>query len=140
MNCERIQEIAKRVGKEERKWREGIGDASEAILDEYETRSKTQAADYLAHLATALETGNYYTRVDTVARSGLSRTIRIATIMDGVIREAPMYVYKLAGCNNKKRIEGCGMDMLFAAQYSLWCATHKDSEPYQRMPRYKELP
>ena len=51
-------------------------------------------------------------------------------------------ILKLAGVNSKGSISGCGMDMLFHAQYTLFHNLHtsyKKANYQRRMPQYKEL-
>ncbi len=94
--------------------------------------------EHLQAVKRALLDGRFYIRVDSVAKSGMSRTISIAYIDDNKLHHVQDEIYKLAGCNSQRRISGCGMDMLFAAQYNLW--HHLCSElPYQQMPRYNSL-
>jgi len=82
----------------------------------------------LNHLKTALLNGDYYTRVDKVSASGMSRTISIGFIRKNKLRKVDDFIMKLAGCDKNGRIGGCGMDMLFAAQYNLFlklCPNHR---------------
>lgn len=77
----------------------------------------------------ALLSGNYWTRVDSVSKSGMSRVIEIAYIRKNQLQKAyhPLLL-ELAGCDKNGRISGCGMDMLFAAQYDLFrslCPGHR---------------
>lgn len=115
----KIKELAKKIAK-----------SDQYISEEYAERVLTEVLE-------ALKEGRYYTSVVSVAKSGMSRVIKIAYVKDDELNKAPHFVYKLAGTNNAHRISGCGMDMLFAAQYNLWCAL--TDEPYQKMPSYKEL-
>lgn len=83
----------------------------------------------------ALLDGRYYTFVESVAKSGMSRVIKIGYIVDNKWQGVSDEIYKLAGCDKNRRISGCGMDMLFAAQYDLWQALCGET-PHQQMPRY----
>jgi len=83
----------------------------------------------LLNIKNSLLKGTYYTGVKTVSRSGMSRTIFM-----GYIKNNKFYkiynpeIKKLAGVNKYDRIQGVGMDMLFAAQYNLFiklCPNHK---------------
>ena len=87
----------------------------------------------------ALLKGNYYTRVDSVSKSGMSRTIVIKYIKDNELHCCSDLIYKLAGCDKNNRIGGCGMDMLFTAQYNLFCALCPDKDYTKDMARYKGL-
>lgn len=99
-------------------------------------------ANRLMEWRDALLSGRYYTRVESVSRSGMSRVIVIARGDHTGLINAPAYIYRLAGCDRARRIHGCGMDMLFAAQYNLFVTLcprryyrYQDS-----MPRYRDLP
>lgn len=97
----------------------------------------------LAGLKKAMLNGKYYTRVDSVSKSGASRIISIAYIEKDELHHIthPGILY-LAGCDSKGRIRGCGMDMLFAAQYNLFIQLHKSYKGahYQkRMKEYNEM-
>lgn len=79
----------------------------------------------LSNLKKAMLTGKYYTGVTHVSRSGMSRTIIIAYLKNNQFHEIYFPgILDLAGCNKNGLISGCGMDMLFAAQYNLFCALH----------------
>jgi len=52
---------------------------------------------------------------------------------------APCFIYKLAGCDKNRRISGCGMDMLFAAQYNLFRALCPGKRYQDSMARYNSL-
>lgn len=93
---------------------------------------------HLQAVKQALLDGRFYIRVDSVAKSGMSRTISIAYIDDNKLHHVQYEIYILAGCNSQRRISGCGMDMLFAAQYDLWRYLCPEL-PYQQMPRYNSL-
>ena len=96
-------------------------------------------AEHLNDIKKALLTERYYTRVEAVSKSGMSRTIAIAFIENNRLRHAQDWVYKLAGCDSNRRISGCGMDMLFAAQYNLFAKLCRKM-PYQtKMKRYNSL-
>ncbi len=106
---------------------------------------KEQYCDYdycysvLSDVKDSLLNDRYYTGVDSVSASGMSRTISIKFIKNNRLYSVPDYVYKMAGCDKNQRISGCGMDMLFAAQYNLFqtlCPNHR----YQsKMSRYGQL-
>ena len=105
---------------------------AEKIAKDDEYTSIEYAEQTLNDLKRALLTGRYYTRVNTVSKSGMSRTISISWIENNKLVRAPRFVMKLAGCDCNDRISGCGMDMLFAAQYNLYCSlTDRKRQPYQ---------
>ena len=94
----------------------------------------------LNNLKSALLDGRYYTRVESVASSGMSRTIKI-----GYIKNNRFYnvcddqILRLAGCDKNGRISGCGMDMLFAAQYNLFqalCPRHRYQDAMKQYNNY----
>ena len=107
----------------------------ESDLNQYKYMTEENRESYikdnykaLTKIKNALLKGNYYTRVDSVSRSGMSRKIVIKIIIGGKLLGVDDFVYKLAGCNKNGSISGCGMDMLFAAQYNLFmaiCPNHK---------------
>lgn len=92
----------------------------------------------LIEVKQALLDGRYYTFVESVTKSGMSRIIKIGYIANNKWQGVSDEIYKLAGCDKNRRISGCGMDMLFAAQYNLWNALCKEL-PYQQMPRYNSI-
>jgi hypothetical protein len=87
----------------------------------------------------ALLSGRYYTDVESVSSSGMSRIIKIAYIADNKLHGVGDDIYKLAGCDKNHRISGCGMDMLFHAQYNLFQALCPDKRYQDAMRRYNNL-
>jgi len=83
----------------------------------------------LLNIKEALLKGRYYTGVKTVSRNGMSRTIIMGYIKHNKFHKIHnLEIKKLATVNKNDRIRGCGMDMLFAAQYNLFvtlCPNHK---------------
>ena len=115
-------------------------------LKKYDWMKKENFAEYVKYELTellavreALLTGTYYTCVDSVAKSGMSRTIRIKYIKDNVLHNVTDAVYRLAGCDKNRRISGCGMDMLFHAQYNLFVQLCPDLRYQSDMQRYNSL-
>lgn len=102
-------------------------------------------ADYcrrsLLLLREGLLTGNYWTAVRSVSASGMSRTIVVSVLVDNEFFTITQpEILDLASIDKNGRISGCGMDMLFAAQYDFFQALCPD-HPYQTaMPRYRERP
>lgn len=97
--------------------------------------SAEYAYSVLLEVRKALLKGRYYTGVESVSKSGMSRVIAIRWIKDNELYYAPDFIYKLAGCDRNNRIGGCGMDMLFAAQYNLFqslCPRHRYQDSMQR--------
>ena len=97
----------------------------------------------LTQIKNALLKGRYYTGVQTVSKSGMSRTIKLAYIYNNKLKTIndPLLL-ELAGVDKNGRIGGCGMDMLFHAQYNLFInlhRTHKEAHYQKRMARYNDL-
>ena len=93
----------------------------------------------LLNVKEAILKGRIYLGVESVSRSGMSRTIKIRYIKDNKLHNVTDMIYSLAGCNSKRRIDGCGMDMLFQAQYNLFQALCPNHDYRDDMPRYNEL-
>lgn len=114
---------------------------AEKLAKQDQYSSVEYIAQTLMDLRQAIIKGRYYTQVESVARSGMSRTISIGWIKNNKMCHATDIIYKLAGCDKNRRISGCGMDMLFAAQYNLFnhlCDPKR--MPYQKhMKRYNSI-
>ena len=97
----------------------------------------------LTEIKNALIKGTFYAGVDTVSKTGMSRTIKLAYIHKNKLRRiSDEQILSLAGVSKNGRISGCGMDMLFHAQYTLFQNLHKSYKQahYQkRMANYNEL-
>lgn len=80
-----------------------------------------EAKDYLLSILPPGST--VYTKLNHVARSGMSRSISCYVIRDNVPQCIDWYVCRLEGCKldayDGIRMGGCGMDMGFALVYSL---------------------
>ena len=115
--------------------KERIGEHTESTAKLYR--------EQLTHIKNALTGGKYYTRVETVSKSGMSRTIAIAyTYRNRLIHICDKLILDLAGVDKNGRIGGCGMDMLFAAQCNLFISLHgsyKRAHYQKRMARYNSL-
>jgi hypothetical protein len=98
-------------------------------------------ASILTRIKKSMFDGRYYSGVESVSKSGMSRIINIKWIENNSMSHAPDYVYRLAGCDKNRRISGCGMDMLFAAQYNLFqILCDQKRTPYQtHMKSYRSL-
>jgi len=113
--------------------------------DVFETKEKQrqQRVNYitneLTRIKNALLNGNFYCKVNSVSRSGMSRDVTLAYIYKGKLRTIrDLEILELATIKNNK-IGGCGMDMLFHAQYSLFNSlfrTYKEAHYQKRMKRY----
>ena len=125
------------------------------IPTSYDKQNTTEAKvqyfiDYFKHYQTeltrikkALLNGKFYAGVVSVSRSGMSRKIKLAYLYKNkLIKITDLEILKLAGVNSKGSISGCGMDMLFHAQYTLFHNLHdsyKRAHYQRRMKRYREL-
>jgi hypothetical protein len=87
----------------------------------------------------ALLNGRYYTGVESVSSSGMSRVIKIKYIDNNKLHGVSDEIYKLAGCDKNHRIGGCGMDMLFHAQYNLFQVLCPNMRYQDKMTRYNSL-
>ena len=97
----------------------------------------------LTQIKNALLNGRFYCGVDSVSKSGMSRKIKLAYIFKNKLRRITNpFILNLAGCTKDGRITGCGMDMLFHAQYTLFQnlhRTYKEAHYQKRMAQYKNL-
>ena len=118
-------------------------DREKERIAEYTESTAKLYREQLMHIKNAMTGGKYYTRVETVSKSGISRTIAIAyTHGNRLIHICDTLILDLAGVDKNGRIGGCGMDMLFAAQYNLFHSLHgsyKRAHYQKRMARYNSL-
>ena len=97
----------------------------------------------LTRIKKALLNGRFYAGVKNVSKSGMSRTITLAYIYKNklhTIRDEN--ILALAGVSESGRIGGCGMDMLFHAQYTLFNNLHrsyKEANYSKRLKQYNNL-
>lgn len=108
------------------------------IANNQETWIESQEK-HLKEVKEALLKGRLYLGVESVSKSGMSRTIKIKYIKDNKLHGVGDLIYKIAGCDKNRRIKGCGMDMLFAAQYNLFVTLCPRLRYQDKMPRYNEL-
>ena len=100
-------------------------------------------AETLTKIKNALLNGRFYASVQSVSRSGMSRKIKLGYIYKNkmhIIRNKQ--ILSMAGCNSKGSISGCGMDMLFQAQYNLFINLHnnyKEAHYQKRMKQYNNF-
>lgn len=117
------------------------------INSEKGTKYEQLRFDYLTQelyrIKNALLNGNFYAGVISVSRSGMSRKIKLAyTYKNKLIRISQPEILKLAGVSAKGSIGGCGMDMLFHAQYTLFMNLHtsyKRANYSKRMKQYNNI-
>lgn len=137
-----IQNLAQGIANERIKdfKKKGIYSATD---EQYKEDNINYYQNELTRLKNALINGKYYTGVKSVSSSGMSRTITIAYIYKNklfTIRDK--YILDLAGVNKNGRIGGCGMDMLFHAQYTLFNNLHnsyKRAHYQKRMSNYNTI-
>tara|TARA_R100000005_G_scaffold92836_3_gene66987 strand:- start:728 stop:1141 length:414 start_codon:yes stop_codon:yes gene_type:complete len=100
-------------------------------------------AKTLTKIKNALLNGRFYAGVKSVSKSGMSRKITLAYIhKNKLYKITDEKILSLAGCDKNGTISGCGMDMLFHAQYTLYHNLHKSYKQahYQkRMKQYNNL-
>jgi len=107
----------------------------------------TYYAAELTRIKNALINGRFYAGVVHVSRSGMSRDIKLAYIHKNKLRTIrDKNILALAGVSYVSsgigRIVGCGMDMLFHAQYTLFNNLHrsyKEAHYQKRMANYNNL-
>jgi hypothetical protein len=100
-------------------------------------------AETLTKIKNALLNGRFYAGVKSVSNSGMSRIITLAYIhKNKLYKITDEKILSLAGCNKDGRISGCGMDMLFQAQYTLFNnlhKTYKQAHYQKRMRQYNNI-
>ena len=101
-------------------------------------------AHILENIKRAMLSGNFYIGVFKVSHSGMSRTLAMGYMHGGKLWAInDPHILKLAGCDRNGRIGGCGMDMLFHAQHTLFHnlhANYKQARYQKRMAQYNLLP
>ena len=118
---------------------------SEELTKNEESQYRETSKDYilqeLTKIKNALLKGRFYAGVVSVSRSGMSRKIKLAYIYKNkLITVRDPKLLKLAGVSPKGSISGCGMDMLFHAQYTLFHNLHtnyKKANYQNRLKPYK---
>ncbi len=114
----------------------------EALAEKLSSKysSSEDIAEQLNNIKKALLTGKFYASVETVAESGMSRTINLGYVAGGrYISINNTAILDVAGVSSSGRIRGCGMDMLFAAQYNLFQALCPRHRYQDSMPSYRSL-
>ena len=92
----------------------------------------------LNRIKNALLKGRFYAGVVSVSRSGMSRKIKLAYVYKNELRTIrDPKILELAGVNSKGNISGCGMDMLFHAQYTLFHNLHTNYKKANYQNRLK---
>lgn len=101
----------------------------------------SEAIRLLPAVRKALKTNAIYATVHTVSKSGMSRTISLYMVNKRKIVNLDWAFGKVYGDSVKNgvvRINGCGMDMLFEANYRLFNAL-LPGVAYQSYCRYQRL-
>jgi hypothetical protein len=94
---------------------------------QYREMSKDYILQELTRIKNALLKGKFYAGVVSVSRSGMSRKIKLAYVYKNeLITIRDPKILKLAGVSSNGSISGCGMDMLFHAQYTLFHNLHRN--------------
>ena len=94
---------------------------------QYREMSKDYILQELTRIKNALLKGKFYAGVISVSRSGMSRKIKLAYVYKNELRTIrDPKILKLAGVSPNGNITGCGMDMLFDAQYKLFHNLHRN--------------
>jgi hypothetical protein len=100
-------------------------------------------AKELTKIKNAMLSGKFYAGVISVSRSGMSRKIKLAYIYKNrLVNIGNPNILKLAGVSPNGSISGCGMDMLFKAQYNLFvtlCGGYKRARYSERMKQYNNF-
>jgi len=78
-----------------------------------------------------------FLRVDTVSKSGMSRTIECAVIVGNDIINATYLLKELKILDKRGSIRGCGMDMLFEVSYQLFYILHPNKKYQSNLSRYR---
>jgi hypothetical protein len=108
---------------------------------QYRETSKDYILQELTRIKNSLLNGRFYAGVVSVSRSGMSRKIKLAYVYKNELRTIrDPQILKLAGVNKNGSISGCGMDMLFHAQYTLFHNLHtnyKKANYQNRLKPYK---
>lgn len=85
-----------------------------------------------------------YARVESVARSGMSRTISFYMIEDGELWNITGAIGEVTGHSRDRytdglRVRGCGMDMVWHTLYTYARARGWDSSQQQRFANYRSF-
>ena len=119
--------------------KENTPEAKERVYKDY---FKHYGAE-LTRIKKALLDGRFYAGVKSVSKSGMSRTITLAYVYKNKLHTIrDKNILALAGVSENGRIGGCGMDMLFHAQYTLFNNLHrsyKEANYSKRLKQYNNL-
>lgn len=108
------------------------------MVGDLEDSAKYYGAE-LTRIKNALLKGRFYAGVKSVSSSGMSRIITLAYIYKNKLHTIrDKNILALAGVSANGRIGGCGMDMLFHAQYTLFNNLHRSYKEAKYQTRMKE--
>lgn len=114
--------------------KENTPEAKEAYLKQQTQFIYTE----LSRIKNALLKGKFYVNIEYVSKSGMSRKINIGYIYKNNFRHIRnKHILKFACINEKGLIGGCGMDMCFHAQYSLFNKLHRSYKQARYQTRMK---
>ena len=135
----------------EGKLKEHLKFYAEHIPNSYDKQNTTEAKEQylkdsskyygaeLTRIKNALLKGRFYAGVKSVSSSGMSRIITLAYIYKNKLHTIrDKNILALAGVSANGRIGGCGMDMLFHAQYTLFNNLHRSYKEAKYQTRMKE--
>jgi len=140
MYSKHIEKHANKIA--EGKLKEHLKFYAEHIPNSYDKQNTTEAKEQylkdsskyygaeLTRIKNALLRGRFYAGVKSVSASGMSRIITLAYRDKNILA--------LAGVSANGRIGGCGMDMLFHAQYTLFNNLHRSYKEAKYQTRMKE--
>lgn len=85
-----------------------------------------------------------YARVESVAKSGMSRTISFYTIEGGELRNITGAIGEVVGHSRDRRtgglrVRGSGADMIWRTLYSYACARGWEESQQQRFAKYNRV-
>jgi len=80
-----------------------------------------------------------YLSVDSVSRSGMSRTVSGYIIYDNSLYNITWILKELKILDKAGRIHGCGMDMLFEVSYSLFLELWPKQKYQDNLSRYRTI-
>ena len=88
--------------------------------------------------------GKIYCQVNSVSKSGMSRTISVFIVHQGeIVNLNHTLFWRIYGDSKRNgvvRINGGGMDMMFEATYRLYCFLFSSKRPYQKhLNQYRSL-
>jgi hypothetical protein len=109
----------------------------ETIASAHELSNFDKNLLYVLYKAVSKDYKNkLFLRVESVSKSGMSRTIACSVIVGDNIINATYLLEKLGILGKNGRINGCGMDMLFETSYRLFCKLHPNKKYQDKLSSY----